>query len=494
MSDYYYVNQTVHLPSTKQEFNTAMLFETHAVTSRLSALPPAPFLVPAVLESLLMSSQYKGITSVVPGEADLYCSQYLSLHGGVVLTGDSDLLVHDLGESGKVAFFRDLRVQGGNAQSLQSKVYWPSSIAHRLSMPPSHNLTSLAFEMSIDSHIGFKQLVSRARELQSVKNFAPLFEQFCQDYRTLVSELPSSNDADSALSVLQSVDPRISEYMLQFPSIATLAGCTHERSSLTLTHIFLPFLVDSPTRTSAWEASTPVRVVAFSVLNLVVPDAERKTIVYEHKKQTDKSQGRSLLLLSNEDLPKACSNLTVQISLLRSRLSSQLCNRDFWTAFAVSQDIDFANTNLKTATIKLVRQQMSSNKLGKTSSWDVIQLFAQIQASFYSFRMLKQMLAFVVASAKSLPKPVIQLKEELTTLSTIAHLQDLSQMSDTLQTLDECRVYEIACDILGIVVDAPEITEKKKAKLAKKKKKREQAAAVQVHTKSNNPYALLGID
>ena len=494
MSDYYYANQTVYLPFARQQDCEASLFGPTSVQTRLTALPPAPFLVPAVLEALQQSSTYQESTFVVPGEADLYCSQFLSQYGGLVLTGDSDLLVHDLGESGKVGFLRDIRLCGSETQMLQTKSYWPAAIARQLSLPLSNGMILLAFEMKMDTQNSFKELVAHARGEQAVKTYSILYHEFCKDYQTLVCELPYSDRPSSALRILQGADPRISEYMLQFSEIAALAGRAPEESTFSSTHVFLPFLIDSPTRTSAWEMSLSVRVLAYSLMNIIVPLDERKTIVNEHRKQTDKSQGRPLQLIANEMIDETCQTLVDMISLLEERFHGSRADQSFWTALAIYQDIDFANTNLKGPTIKLVRQQFSSGKVGKTSSWDVIQLFAQIQACFYSFRILRQILAFVIASRHDLSSALIQLNEQLTTLPMLAELQDLAQIPGILQFVEESKVFEVVCDVLGIAVDVPQTTDKKKAKLAKKKKKREQTAPVQNYTKSNNPFSLLGTE
>lgn len=488
MSGYYYMNQTVYMPSVRQQEFTVSFFDQSAVESQLTALPPAPFLVPAVLEAVKQHPKYAPLTYVVPGEADLYCSQYLFSYGGIVLTGDSDLLVHQLGESGKVTFFRDMRQQG---DELHGKVFCPSKIAQQLALPLSGGMVSLAFEMYMDSHLTLKQHLARAKESTSINESPRLFDEFRKDYQTLVGEIPVGT---SAVSILQRADPRISEYMLQFPSIANVAGSTVEQSSHAPTHVFLPFLLDSPTRTRAWDASASVRLLAYSLININVPIAERKTTVNEHTKQADKSQGRSMDLLSIEDSHEACQTLFEEFSQLRARLPDGLAEHYHWAAFAIYQDISFAIANSKSATIKAVRQQVKGGQIGKTSSWDVIQLFAQIQASYYSFRMLKQMLGIVVAINEEQPPAVLQMKQCLETLPSLTELQDLGQMSTMLESLENSKVFEITCDLLGVAVDSAGIPKSKKAKLAKKKKKRAQAAAVQTYTKSNNPFALLEAD
>ncbi len=248
---------------TKPETTLPSLFGRTAVRSGLTALPPAPFLVPAVLEALKGSDQYKDIIEVVPGEADLYCAKYLQQHGGTVLTGDSDLLVHDLGLEGAVGFFKVIQ---GSSGSLQCEIYHPTAIVDRLGLPKSHKLHSLAFEMFMDNHGTFPQLLARAKNLEAIKLYGIMYEDFLKEYVTLPSDTNTSNPRSAAtLLVLRQLDPRISEYVLQFPSLAELAGQSPVLHAIesSAAHVFLPFLLDCPIRTNAWEMSTATRQLAY---------------------------------------------------------------------------------------------------------------------------------------------------------------------------------------------------------------------------------------
>lgn len=82
------------------------MFSAKSIPARLKLLPSAPFVVPAVIEALL-NTTYANCVYVVPGEADIYCAEDVKMNGGFVITGDSDLLVHDLGLGGGVVFFND---------------------------------------------------------------------------------------------------------------------------------------------------------------------------------------------------------------------------------------------------------------------------------------------------------------------------------------------------------------------------------------------------
>jgi hypothetical protein len=175
------------------------------VKSKLTTLPPIPFLVPAVLEALLDSTQYGEITEVVPGEADLYCAKYLNQYGGVVLSGDSDLLVHDLGGDGAVGFFKDIELATyGDSRSLRSQIYHPAEISQRLDLPKAHGLQALAFELSMDSQVKFRKLLVDSQSLRAVKAYPSEFKDFLKDYK----QLPTGSSSTSSVKILPALRSR----------------------------------------------------------------------------------------------------------------------------------------------------------------------------------------------------------------------------------------------------------------------------------------------
>jgi hypothetical protein len=228
----------------------------------------------------------------VPGEADLYCAKYLSQYGGIVLTGDSDLLVHDLGQDGAVSFFKEIE-HSAISDTLSSQIYQPAAISQRLDLPISHGLHAFAFEILMDSHSTFRKLLVGARSLKAVTANPSDFKLFLKEYKQLRAPL-NSNDSPKILPILRSLDPRISEYVLQYPYLAQIAGKEEIAEVSETVHVFLPFLLDCPVRTNAWEVSTVIRQLAYGLINLIVPDTQQKVTVSEHRKQQDMSTGREL--------------------------------------------------------------------------------------------------------------------------------------------------------------------------------------------------------
>ncbi|PQE29346.1 hypothetical protein CJF32_00010919 [Rutstroemia sp. NJR-2017a WRK4] len=381
-------------------------------------LPALPFLVAACIEALQGSNSYRDIVEMVPGEADAFCASYLSKHGGIVLTGDSDLLVHDLGANGSVTFFKDVEVALEN-------------VAEGLST------LRMAF---------------------------------------------------------QHLDTRICEYILQFPYLMSKLGEGQDISdSKETTDIFLPFLIDSPAKTNAWEMSTSIRQLAYACVNLVVPAADHKYTVFEHRRQLKTSRGREWEVPSPADLPEACGNIIIFLENVQHDLLDRP-SINFWLAVAFTQDVNISSTLGKTALSKQLLSSSLSRKKNQMS-WDRIHWTAQIHGSYYSFRILKQIIGFVVAvgDRATLPETLLRLHGLLQSLPNLL----VSQVDD-IGNIEELRplATKPSPDELVTENDQGSFTKQKvsskKSKKNKKKRKREQTNGGEKEgVRSNNPFDLL---
>ncbi|KAH0255753.1 hypothetical protein KCU84_g23099, partial [Aureobasidium melanogenum] len=217
-----------------------------------------PFLVPAVIE-MLLESRFSALVSVIPGEADAYCADAARKHGGVIFTSDSDLLVHDLGESGKE--------------------YHPAAIAKRFELP---NLVKLAFFMAQDHH---KSLAENVRLAAKNTPMSAGFAEFAEEYGSLpkLSKLAmtESMNETSTAEALTRLDPRISEiiHLVRVKEVQEAPSDLQDSENL---NMYLPFIIDDPTRTSAWRSGVSIRAQAYSLLRVLnssvtqVTEFERK--------------------------------------------------------------------------------------------------------------------------------------------------------------------------------------------------------------------------
>jgi hypothetical protein len=474
------------------------LFGSSSAKSSLTALPPLPFLVPAVLEALTKLDIYKDAVEVVPGEADLYCAKYANEYGGLILTGDSDLLVHDLGTEGAVSFFKD--IQREETGGFTSQIYRPTEIADRLGLPGLDGLHSLAFEMKMDSHGTFPKLIAQSKSMTSIQAFPKMFAEFTEEYKRLPKLIESNGgDAAKGLLLLQRMDPRISEYVLQFCSLARMAGQVPLPPTLESAHVFLPFLSDCPVRTNAWEISTPIRELAYSLINLIVPESEQKLTVFEHRRQQDKSKGVELHTISLSTISEACQSLLNVLMHLKSK-STAASHSDFWLTVAIHQEMDSAHLYGKSSLSEAIVQghQKSRSTSNIRLTWDEIHFLSQVHSSHYSFRILKQITSLVAACDNvSIPSAVLSLDQQLISLPNLSTLPSYSDLPLLVAKVGNLRMLKTSREILGI----PEPATMKQqpggsssSKKGKRKRGKLPPTPAQDSKRSSNIFSLLDME
>jgi hypothetical protein len=294
------------------------------------------------------------------------------------------------------------------------------------------------------------------------------------------------------------VDPRISEYVLQYPYLAQIARqveVTEQSHSQTL-HVFLPFLLDNPVKTNGWEISTTIRQLAYSLVNLIVPETQQRPIVSEHRKQQVKSSGRELQIPSTSEIPDACTAIMTLVFQLQQNLPG-LSKSQIWTAFAIHQDVEYSHSRAKPLLSKLVVQQLTDlenqSDMRKNFTWDIVQFFAQLQGSYYSFRILKQIMALVVSHGldQSIVELLLPLHQQLESLPKLCGLPGLDRIASVFGSLGNGGVSIITSQIAGDSEPTQSTQESRRA--LKKKRKREKSAVRPLTSRENqnNPFNLL---
>lgn len=473
-------------------------------------IPAMPFLVPAVIEKLQATPKYAGITIVQPGEADLYCARYVKEHGGIVLTGDSDLLVHDLGTAGSVAFLKDLNVvENLNRKLLRCQVYEIGTIVERLALKSSHGIRPLAFEMVMDAHASFLNLVQRAKGCKAMTEYPGLYAEFAAEYLALPKDVhvedSSTSSPDSIQSRLRSLDPRISEFVLQFPVPAAAARLPFERQEGHEIQIFLPFLIDCPSKTSAWEASTATRQLAYGLLNLITPPQHQVSSIIEHRRQQSKdSRGREWALPDRDQIGEASESLL----FLHKRTADEpnVGSAAAWRAIAFHQDLELASSTGKASLGEAVTVAGNHNK---RLSWDAIHFSAQLQGAYYSLRMLKQVIGIVLAAKPQDEWPWVldALRQKLESLGSLDSLPGFYDDLRSFSGAEDRRIIQTLSTWLETPSDAEakeeaartkrEAAERKKEKRNKSKRKRgalgeDKGVVPTAERQKTNMFELLG--
>ncbi|KAK3987840.1 Deoxyhypusine hydroxylase [Cladorrhinum sp. PSN332] len=437
--------------------------------------PPPPFLVPAVIDAL-RCSKYGPLTTVVGGEADGSCASYVRSSGGLVLTSDSDLLVHDLGEDGAVAFFSDIDADV-EAKKLVSPQYQRLSICRKLSMKPDTGLSYLSFEIFNDSHLTVEQAAERSRRGEAITLAKDEYDQFIATY---LSPETALDDRTVSCSTL---DPRISELALRLSKIS-LAEPEGIHSKL---EMYLPFLLDSPSRTSAWESSKDIRSLAYCCLLSTKQTPVRS--VWEMRRLQSASSGVQFELAHPSKLEEECAALLGTLAKIKANVQDPDL---IWAILSIYQDIVMTMDRARGYPLTLELLAQGAREKLDRYSWDFLHLVAQAQATYYSLRMLQQ-LAGLASQTGSVAKLVGFLSE----LPSLRDFPSINNFSDTLRLVMEqggLKCLTTLCAGFDDILPHIESIGKPPTKNTKKTKKRkaaQTAAETQTRKRPSNPFDLL---
>jgi hypothetical protein len=408
--------------------NTSKLDVLSAVASSnpLKALPAPPFLVPAVIE-MLLESRYSPSVSVIPGEADAYCAEAAREFGGVIFTSDSDLLVHDLGVSGKVILYRHLEAihLPSRGKCLKTQQYHPAAIAQRFSLS---NLVKLAFFMSQDHH---KSISENVRLAAKDTPMSSGFAEFAEQYASL-PKFSRLNMAETAVettlsATLARLDPRISEivHLISLENkddvLPADSGDYHNLN------MYLPFIIDDPTRSSAWRAGASIRLQAYMLLRLLNPHI---THVTEFERKGTRIAG-TVAPLTEETSNSPTTTLQDCTNSLQHTLNQQpqqLSNTETWRTVAAQFVClsNLENDKPPPHSNDLVRLVTAARE--GILSWPFIHASAQLQSCLYSLRMLFQVanLVYILLENSSSNQELLPpLKELVTLLNNLPSLREL---------------------------------------------------------------------
>ncbi|KAH7022433.1 XPG domain containing-domain-containing protein [Ilyonectria destructans] len=460
-----------YLSSPKDKCETSALFSPKPPPGR-PFLPPS-FHVPAVIDALRLSPQYRSQVRLVPGEADAYCAQHLLDSGGTVLTSDSDLLVHDLGR-GYVVFLRDIYLDGDSR--LACARFSPSHICERLGLP-SDQICRLAYERKRDPHLSLPQIL---QECSKTVRDGAIYDEFRQEYlHHETAPLPASLSGTTLKTDF--LDPRISELVLQFGTPYSIEDTRQHK-------IFLPILIEDPTRGSAWEQSTSIRQLAYTVLAWIIPS--QSSSVQEYRRVNNTGQkGRQVPLIPKgpaHDFAKDLFRLMAVI-LKETRADVELA----WHILCVSLDIRHCFEEDKQSHILQTLQKASQVNSSKVS-WETIHFVAQLQAAYYSFRILHQVLSLVPAK-EALP----DLYKMLDSLPTLSDFPDIDTVIAFLLKTSEPQTLKLVTKFVPL--PKPDVQESKRAAPKKRKASKDSVPRVKASTgvrpsAAKNPFDVLSQD
>lgn len=363
-----------------------VLDSSRPVPSAFKGLPAAPFLVPAVIEALTSSPDYATAVQIVPAEADCYCAAAARENAGVILTSDSDLLVHDIGPNGAVAFFNQFGLQRSAAgcTSIHVCICRPGEIAKRLALD---DLRRLAFEIKKDPSASFQEALRKTRRYKPMGITDIHYEEFLEEYAAKALDVGHSSmsvpTSPLANPYEQCLDPRVSEVILHFTT-----------QSDPQVKMYLPFLIDDPSRSPAWDVSSSVRCLAYSLLLFLPTGTSKVRSVAEYGRRGHRIASEEVHLLTEQQCLIYVEGLQESIDPLGDRLSD-IAHHNLVKAYAIYMVCQWYVDNDKSSPSRGTLSRLITGSACRTLAWTDIHLSAQLQAALYSLRMLKQILRYV---------------------------------------------------------------------------------------------------
>ncbi|KAF2500685.1 hypothetical protein BU16DRAFT_523452 [Lophium mytilinum] len=470
------------LPNYKKEERFARLAES---TAKLDVVMPnaqkisrcAPFIVPAVLE-VLFESEFHLFTTVMPGEADPWCAGHARDFGSMIITGDSDLLAHDLGTQGSVAFFPSIGIDDSGVEVREFK---PARIANRLGLA---SIRSLAYELLREPHRTLNEHVVLAKALERFSTLINLDDHgipqptedssvynisiYAQDRATAGFV---STDSQQVLlqSVLSRLDPRISEFTQQ------VLSCPLDRPMLGRLNMYLPVLIENVDRASAWDCGEQIRQFGYSIVTSTL--AIKPVIVHEVVRSGKRIVEKERQLFC---YPTLIATFTDHIKTWL-RICSELPPPCVWRLFAVYsmwQDVSATDKTFLQFRVN-VQELLGSKTHAGQYNWGTRHLDAQLQAVLYSLRMLQRFTTVFMAH------PVAQQNDDFTrgvqalhdSLHSLPPLDELVQQDYKPALEENPQLAEAITEmyaLLGVEEKWPEAAKPKKTRHARKAKQKQQ--------------------
>lgn len=434
--------------------------------------PPPPFFVPAIIDALKHSSNYQSLVKLVPGEADGFCAQHVRHSAGLVLTSDSDLLVHDLGQDGGIVFFSDIEADMAG-KKLTGLQYRPADLCRRLSIRTDNGLCYLAFEISKDPYLTLGQAIQRSKD-ETVAVSQREYTDFMEQY--LVPEVGLDLEADQPLIL----DPRVSELTLR--SLRTCAAGGDPELEM-----YLPFLLDCPSRASAWEASKPVRQLAYAILQFIRGSGIQS--VSEMRRLQTESSGVRVDVPARPDVDAVAASFLSLLSRIEAGLSG---SENTWVVLSIYQDIAMTAERGRSHPVSLCILDQDARGRLDVCSWDFIHLLAQTQATYYSIRMLRQILEFAAHYYVAVSQTLLELASVLSRIPELSGFPSAGDFADTLCLVREGRgiacLLSICAEFEDFLPHIQSIQHPQETKTTKKRKAISSTGWGRYHARSSNRF------
>ncbi|KAJ6001683.1 hypothetical protein N7522_006910 [Penicillium canescens] len=375
---------------------------SRGLPGRRKNLPENPFMVSVVYEdlknrwnkeqiskeidedvtSLVGHEEYPwaGITVMVPGEADVECARVAKATGSAVLTGDSDLMLHDLGPDGAVVFLDSVQTPSGVWDPAEPDIrglrICPHTLARRLGVA---SIRRFAFRLTRNPHLRFAQIVQGAKDDGGVTELSGAYREFLREYE---DEGTHSQPSAETGVLVQDLDPRVSELFWQYQ-------LPHKYCWEEIPHVYLGILSEDHARQCAWRHGRDYRALGYSYFNLSRAADNRYSVVREYVRRGGRIVADEVALSEEKYVNSNLGLLRSRLESARDTFAHSLAAERFWFLFALSEVYRDASV---TPSGKQIEKFLAKGYMGQRTDWVDIQLLGQIQATLYSLRILKQLL------------------------------------------------------------------------------------------------------
>jgi len=333
--------------------------------------------------------------------------------------------------------------------------YSPPTLAAALSLNlSSDDMLKLAFWMTRDSALGIKEcakLAISSRERFADGHVAGKYALFKEAYTSAaqfsayacgVEEVSGKTQKYARLQKsLDGLDPRVSEVVQQWLSTMWPDGHFIPRATRQI-QTFLPFLFDDPTRASAWRTSGHIRRLAYSILALHGPPFT----LSECDRRGERMVGVDVSLLSNQDVlaesRALLSSITDVLPTSRNHNRNTLSENEgivdatptpsAWHLYLLTSVLRCIATS-STAPPSRQRILHFTTSSASAYAWPHVHLSAQCEGTFYSLRVLGQILEVALCG----DIPVREGKEGEVGPEVVQVLKNLSRVLTTLPNVED---------------------------------------------------------
>ncbi|KAJ6153431.1 hypothetical protein N7497_007750 [Penicillium chrysogenum] len=332
---------------------------SRGLPQRRKGLPENPFMVSAVFEDLrsrwnkeqirkevdddisclVADTDYPwaDITVMVPGEADVECARVAKLTGCAVLTDDSDLLLHDLGQHGAVLFLDSVQTSSGVWDPAQPDIrglrICPHSLSGRLGIP---SIQWFAYELQRNAHLRFAELARISKESSKATQLSSDYLEFLREYQ--------HETADNEV-------------------IRDVPGNKAEHIGLLGTLFF----------------------------NISRPASKRFPVVHEFVRRGGRIVAEEIALSGTKTVTSGLELLRRRLAVAHSTFDDGLAAESFWFLFVLSDIYRDGSGTTTVPSAKELESFLTNGYMAQSTKWADIHLLAQMQAGLYSLRILKQL-------------------------------------------------------------------------------------------------------